>query len=277
MLRAVMMQHMPKMMKTVETRLLASALLILLLLTACTVADQSCGDGTCADNENLINCPEDCTAIGTDSAPGLRYVSFSGRIETQYNRQRFSRHGGDGLTAFEYSGEYRIGLWFPMAGGPALRQENTLALTELKDLTFGTAVDCEWIPDENSFQPLEFELRASLQIDAGDPSSGAFDLLTYRLVDMPTKLIEGTVRCPKSDGTWSTTNLWDAAAIPQMLSLFARPLETPIYLDTAVTNVIERLAVSPTGEDIPQQVLVWVKDTPQGALTYEIVSDPSTP
>ncbi len=267
-----MIQHTPKMMKTAETRLLASALLILLLLTACGVADQSCGDGTCADNENPISCPEDCAAIGSDSAPGLRYVSFSGRIETQYNRQRLSRNGGDGLTVFEYSGEYRIGLWFPMAGGTVLRQENTLALTELKDLAFGTAVDCEWIPDENAFQPLAFELRASLQIGAGDASGRASDLLRYRLVDMPTKVIEGTVRCPKSDGTWSTTNLWDPAAIPQMLSLFARPLETPIRLDMAVTNVIERLAASLTGEDIPQQTLGWVSDTPQGALTYEIVS-----
>ncbi len=275
------MQNPPKMMK-VETLLLASALLILLLLTACGAADQSCGDGICAGDENLISCPADCAVTGIGSASGLRYVSFSGRIKTLLNKEHFLSKvaDGEGLVGFEYSGEYSIQLWFPMVGGPALRQENEVALTKLEDVTVGRR-DCEWIPDENAFEPLAFELRASLEIGAGDASSGASDLLRYRLVDMPastadprlSKLVEGTVTCPYR--TPPTRNFWDPAAIAQMLALFGRPLKTTIHLDVAVTNVIERRVLSPTGEDIPELTLGWVTDVPQGVLTYEIVSDPS--
>jgi len=246
-------------------------------------SENRCGDGVCDGPENTDSCPEDCisgaagqpnaapdaddeesqeAASPDTSGSGYRYVSFSGAISTALNTAAMGDFTG---TAFEYSSDYSVELWFPMEGGPALQQRNTITLTEFKDLYFGdlTCVPCEWTLDESAFEPFSFTLEASLNLNAIEEDDQPADELVYQIVEVPRAVITGIVGCPcGTPGDFS-----DPAAIPQMLGWFMQKLVNPIHLNAIETNSVKDFAVSPMG----------FLNIPQETLSYNIVPNLETP
>jgi hypothetical protein len=240
-------------------------------------SENRCGDSVCDGPENPQNCPADCAAAGASGgqgsstpgempAPGAdptaipeagyRYVSFGGSIYTTLNTATMGDFTGK---AFEYSGKYQIELWFPMSGGESVRQRNTITLTEFKDLYFGydPCAPCEWTLDESAFEPVAFELDASLNLNGIQEGDQPADELVYQLVEMPQAVITGVVFCPcphSVPGDFS-----DPAAFPQMLGWFMQKLVNPIQLNALERNSVENFAVSPMGfVSIPEENLSYV-------------------
>jgi len=246
-------------------------------------SEHRCGDGVCDGPENADNCPGDCISVAAGqpnadpdaddkgsqeisspdiSGSGNRYVSFSGSISTAQNTAAMGDFTG---TAFEYSSDYSVELWFPMEGGDAVQQRNTITLTEFKDLYFGdqTCVPCEWTLDESAFEPVSFTLNASLNLNAIEENDQPADELVYQIVEIPHAVITGIVGCPCG----LPDNFSDPAAFPQMLGWFRQKLVNPIYLNAIETSSAENFAVSPTG----------FLNIPKETLSYVIVPDLETP
>ncbi|MBC8504971.1 MAG: hypothetical protein ISR58_11555 [Anaerolineales bacterium] len=241
-------------------------------------SEKRCGDNVCDGPENADNCPGDCTqpALGENSQEiqpadsggeteaGYRYVSFSGTINTALNSELIGDFAG---TAFEYSGDYGIELWFPIEGGQAVQQRNSIVLTEFKDLYFGDipCSPCDWKLDENAYEPVQFELNASLNLTAIEENNQPADELVYQLIDIPRAAITGIVECPCENS--APDDFSDPAAFTQMLGWFMGKLVNPIHLSVIETNSVENYAVSPMG----------YLNIPKETLSYVIVPDLETP
>lgn len=242
-----------------------------------------CGDDVCDGPENAGNCPEDCTLlaeIGAEPDPkiaqgnqtesantsesGYRYVSFSGSIFTALNSDLMGDFTG---TAFEYSGDYSIELWFPMQGGEAVQQRNSITLTEFKDLYFrdDTCTPCDWILDKSAYEPVKFELDASLNIEGIREDDQTADELVYQLSTIPGDAITGIVQCP-CEGS-APDEFVDPAAYTQMLGWFMQGIRNPIHLNVLESNTVENFAISPMG----------YLNIPKETLSYIIVPNLSTP
>jgi len=63
---------------------------------------------------------------GNDMASGYRKITLSGTIGSDHNQASVDLDEGEGLTTFEYTGNYNIELWFPAEGGAAVQQNNTI-------------------------------------------------------------------------------------------------------------------------------------------------------
>jgi len=254
-------------------------------------SEKRCGDNVCDGPENVDNCPQDCahsaqgsaqTEIDTEGGPatgaqeiqpaqsgsepesGYRYVSFSGTISTSLNTELMGDFAG---TAFEYSSYYSIELWFPMVGGDAVQQRNSIVLTEFKDLYFGdiSCTPCEWTLDESAFEPVEFELNASLNLNAIKEDDQPADELVYQLIEIPGGVITGIVQCPCPGSV--PDDFTDPTAFTQMLGWFMQKIANPIHLNVLETNTVENYAVSPMG----------YLNIPKETLSYTIVPDLNTP
>ena len=263
-------------------------------------SEKRCGDNVCDGPENPENCPQDCPtgiqnvpssgtdpqgapptngdqssqveieehedgeALIEDAESGYRYVSFSGAISTSLNTDAMGDFTG---TAFEYTGDYKVELWFPIEGGEAVQQRNTIVLTEFRDLYFGdtSCTPCEWTLDDNAFEPVSFELDASLNLEGLMENDQPADELVYQLPKLPTATIGGTVICPCPQS--ASDEFSDPAAYPQLLAWFLQKLVDPIHLNSLETSTTEKFPISPMGYvDIPQQ-----------SLSYVIVPDLDTP
>ncbi len=245
-------------------------------------SEKRCGDGVCDGPENNDNCSQDCNqtvkveglAEGSqeiqpaenDGQPdsGYRYVSFSGTISTSLNTAVMADFAG---TAFEYSGDYSVELWFPLTGGQAVQQRNSIVLTEFKDLYFGDlpCAPCDWALDDSAFEPVSFELDASLNLNAIEENYKPADELVYTIAEIPGAAITGIVQCPCPGN--APDNFSDPTAFTQMLGWFMQKLVNPIQLNILENNSVENYAVSPMG----------FLNIPQETLSYVIVPDLSTP
>jgi len=247
-------------------------------------SQKRCGDNVCDGPENADNCPQDCTlpekAGGevtsgsegetkpseSDDVPtsGYRYVSFSGTINTSLNSELIGDFAG---TAFEYSGDYSIELWFLMEGGKAVQQRNSIVLTEFKDLYFGdvACTPCEWNLDESTFEPVQFELDTSLKLEGVLEDNQPTDELVYQLIDVPGAVITGIVECP-CEGS-APNEFIDPAAFTQMLNWFMQKIGNPIKLNALETNSVENFTSSPMG----------YLNIPKETLSYTIVPNLNTP
>ena len=279
-------------------RLFAILVVLMLVSMACSFSgnepeaqpaaqsENRCGDGVCDGPENTAKCPADCPAAGdiaggvdtdneTDTTPeeqststesseeaqpenGYRYVSFGGTIITTLNTALMGDFTG---IAFEYSGDYQIELWFPLAGGEALQQRNTIVLTEFKDLYFDSS-PCVWELNESAFEPVSFELETSLNLNGIQEGGQPADELVYQLVTVPQAVIGGVVQCEGSPGDFS-----DPAAYPILTTWFMQGFANPIHLNAIENNTVERQPAGPT----------YFVDIPRETLSYIIVPDLNTP
>ncbi len=254
-----------------------------------TQSEKRCGDGVCDGPENTQNCPQDCTSAAIPSskaedlqedktmdagdAPasdqgnpeaGYRYVSFSGTVSTSLNTAAMGDFTG---TAFEYGGEYRVELWFPIEGGEAVQQRNSIALTEFRDLYYGdtSCTPCEWALDDNAFEPVSFTMEASLNLNAVMEDDQTADELVYQLAELPQAVITGVVQCPCPGS--APDDFSDPAAYLQTLGWFMQKLANPIHLNVLEINSVESFAISPMG----------FVNIPKETLSYTIVPDLKTP
>lgn len=254
-------------------------------------SQKRCGDDVCDGPENAENCPQDCSLpaqgtnqqstkgkgvsessaqeiqpaeSGTQLDTGYRYVSFSGTVFTSLNTEGMGDFSG---TAFEYSGKYSIELWFPIEGGEAVQQRNDIVLTEYKDLYFGdlSCTPCEWVLNESAFEPVEFGLDATLNLNALQEDGQPADELVYQLSGVPGAVITGVVQCPCPNS--APDDFTDPSAFTQMLTWFMQKLANPIRLNVLETNSVENYPSSPMG----------FLNIPRETLSYTIVPDLSTP
>lgn len=250
--------------------------------TSPAVSENRCGDDVCDGPETVQNCPEDCQAAGMVADPeesdeeetvseeqpvpesGYRYVSFSGTIDTTLNTATMGDFTGD---AFEYAGAYSIELWFPLDGGEVVQQRNSITLTEYRDLFFGDPEcrPCEWNLDNSAFEPVEFALEASLNLNAMEEGDQTADELVYQLVEIPQVIVGGIVQCPCPGS--APGDIFDPAAFPVLTSWFTQKLVNPIHLNAIESNSVEHQSVGP----------LYYIDIPSEALSYVIVPDLNTP
>jgi hypothetical protein len=243
-------------------------------------SEKRCGDGVCDGPENTELCPQDCPAAPIQSMEkdtdaqdppsadpdqeqsqqpnesGYRYVSFSGTIRTTLNEELMGDFTG---TAFEYAADYSIELWFPMAGGTAVQQRNTIALTEFHDLYYGdqTCVPCQWTLDTASFEPLSFDLDASLTLEGIMEGDETVDELAYQLTSPPTKVLTGTALCPCPGAIEG--DITDPAAFPQLFAWFMQGITDPVHFQSLSASSVEMFPISPMSYiSIPEQSLSYV-------------------
>ena len=219
------------------------------------------GNGSLKDQ---LPAQQEITAEDSGPESGYRYVSFSGTISTALNTASMGDFTGK---AFEYSSDYSVELWFPLEGGEAVQQRNTIGLTEFKDLYFGdqSCTPCEWVLDNSTFEPVSFTLDATLNLNAIEEGDQPADELVYQLAEMPQAVITGIVSCPCPGS--APGEFTDPAAFPQMLGWFMQKLVNPIHLNVLETNSVENFAVSPMG----------FLNIPEETLSYTIVPDLETP
>lgn len=277
-------------MKTIRIFLV---LITLVLIASCSPNDNSqehdtsslsqtgektCGDSVCDGPENQTNCPEDCvtTEVGAvressdaenysseETDNGFRYVSSSGTIETHANLAASGDFSGD---YFEYSGFYSIELWFPMEGGKAVQQRNSITLTEFKALFQGESScrPCDWEPEEQAYQPVNFDLEAVLNLDGVIENNKSTDEVVYQLIKVPQQSFSVSVSCPCPG---SQADYTDSAAYQQLLGWFFQKLVNPIQLNALETNQVEEFTLNPLGSiSIPEE-----------NLSYILVPDLNTP
>jgi hypothetical protein len=251
---------------------------ITILLSALTLQILACGlpFGTGQSDANGNGSPKGEPPAQQEAAveeavpqSGYRYVSFSGTIRTALNTAPMGDFTG---TAFEYSGDYSVELWFPLEGGEAVQMRNTMVLAEFKDLYFGDqrCTPCEWVLDNSTFEPVSFVLDASLNLNAFEEGNQPADELVYQLAEMPQAVITGIVTCPCPGS--EPGEFTDPAAFPQMLGWFMQKLVNPIQLNVLETNSVENFAVSPMGFlNIPEETLMYII-----VPDLETPSDPGT-
>ncbi len=240
-------------------------------------SEKRCGDGVCDGPETAEKCPEDCAGpiIGRaaddeneeDAEPpknqpvqdvdlpesGYRKVSISGTIEAELNPAKMDGFTGD---AFEYTGGYSIELWFPLTGGEPVQQRNTLALTELHDVFIGDPEcrPCDWNLDASAYEPVSFELDASLNLEAIQEGEKTVDELVYQLTTVPMVILTGFVECPCGPGD----DFADPAAIPALATWFMQGLRNPIILQSLENNTVEDFPAGPIYNiSIPDEVLFY--------------------
>jgi hypothetical protein len=106
----------------------------------------------------------------TKTAENYRKVSITGTVTT--------RHSGamdpetSGLVACLATGTYEINLWFPAAGGQALKQDNKLSIAEVNCPNFGNARACATSLNDSAHELKAFEVNAELFPDAIKSSDG---------------------------------------------------------------------------------------------------------
>lgn len=244
---------------------------LILQIPACALpfgTGQSEADGNGSPKDQP---PAQQETTAEDAVPqsGYRYVSFSGTISTALNTASMGDFTG---TAFEYSGDYSVELWFPLEGGEAVQRRNTMVLTEFKDLYFGdqSCTPCEWVLDDSTFEPIPFTLDAALNLNAIGEGDQPADELAYQLAEMPQAVITGIVSCPCPGS--APGGFTDPAAFPQMLGWFMQKLVNPIHLNVLEINSVENFAVSPMGflnisEETLSYIFVPDLETPSGPGT----------
>lgn len=242
------------------------------------LSDKRCGDGICDGAEDVQNCPEDCAKNGAvnqqrdepvGSSPiteneqindgGYRKVSFSGTINTSLNTATMGDFTGD---AFEYTADYSVELWFPPDGGEAIKQHNTLILTEYNDLFFGEPQcrPCEWVLNPDAFEPYSFELQAALNLNGIMEGDEPADELVYQLNTIPDKTLTGIVSCPCPGAV--PDEFSDPAALPALAAWFMQKMVNPIHLGAPETNTVDHFPISP----------IYDVNIPLETLSYTIVS-----
>jgi len=131
------------------------------------------------------------------SASGYRKVTLAGTITTDNNAASVDLEPGEGLTAFEYIGDYQMELWFPMAGGEAVQQRNWVVLREggYIPVYYGTATECAYTPHPDAYEEREMVLEATLTLNNllvdGEPA----DELSLHLPDYPMDTVMVNVDC----------------------------------------------------------------------------------
>jgi len=193
---------------------------------------------------------------------GYRYVSVIGSIETAQNEEIMAGFVG---IAFDYAANYSIELWFPIEGGKAVQQRNTITLTEFRDLYYGNSgcPPCDWNLDASSFEALPFELEASLNLGILEVGGRTADELVYELTVIPQKAITGIVQCTCGD----PDDFFDPAAFPVLLSWFMQKLVNPIFLNELVSNTVENNMIYPA-------VIINI---PEEKVSYRIVPSLDVP
>ena len=252
--------------------------------SAAPQSEKRCGDSVCDGPENPELCPQDCPAgavqapdaqdneeqqpndppANPESAGGYRYISFSGTLRTTLNEEPMGDFTG---TAFEYAGDYSVELWFPIQGGQAVQQRNTMVLSGFYDLYYGdqTCVPCEWMLDTSAYEPLAFELDAALTLEGIMEDGETVDELTYQLAAPPVKVLSGTAQCPCPGAVEGPIS--DPAAFPQLFTWFMQGITDPVKLNSVSSSSVDLFPISPMGFiSIPEQ-----------NLSYVIVPDLNTP
>jgi hypothetical protein len=248
-------------------------------------SEKRCGDSVCDGPENAELCPQDCPAgliqapdsqnvaeqspatdgqADADSASGYRYISFSGAMRTTLNEEPMGDFTG---TAFEYAGDYSVELWFPIQGGEVVQQRNTMMLSGFYDLYYGdpTCTPCEWTLDASAFEPLSFDLDASLTLEGIMEDGETVDELVYQLTAPPMKTLTGTAQCPCPGAVEGP--ITDPAAFPQLFTWFMQGITDPVKLNAISSSSVDLFPISPMGFiSIPEQ-----------NMSYVIVPDLNTP
>ncbi|MBI9047668.1 MAG: hypothetical protein JEZ06_24495 [Anaerolineaceae bacterium] len=238
-----------------------------------------CGDGFCDGPENNQNCAEDCPAVGPismkqdekeEAKPEMnneekpkqeagdgdyRKVSFSGTIITSLNQELMGDFTGD---AFEYSGDYSIELWFPLEGGQAIKQRNSIVLTDFRDLYIGESDcrPCTWQLDDSAFIPYSFKLDTQLNLETYMEENEPADELVTQLMEIPLVTIQGFVECP-CPGSGDTFS--DPAAYPALMTYFMQKLVHVIQIQSIETHTTQDFPASPMFNiSIPEETLAYV-------------------
>ena len=162
----------------------------------------------------------------------------------------------------EYGGEYSIELWFPLEGGAAVQQRNTLTLTEYRDRFIGDSQchPCEWTLDPGAYDPVSFNLDATLSLESITEGERVADELVYRLTDVPVIPVSGTVKCP-CPGAADT--FIDPAVYSTLSNWFIQGVRNPIHLNALENNTVEDFLAGP----------MYVTNIPDESLFYTIVDD----
>ncbi len=209
---------------------------LLLILTLMFLV-VGCGDGEIGSEQQT---DQDFIDNNANLEEGYRYVSVIGSIETAQNEEIMA--GFEGI-AFDYAANYSIELWFPIEGGKAVQQRNTITLTEFRDLYYGNprCTPCDWNLDASSFEALSFELETSLNLGVFEVGGRIADELVYELTVIPQKTITGIVQCPCGD----PGDIFDPAAFPVLLSWFTQKLANPVFLNETISNTVENNMLYP--------------------------------
>ena len=241
------------------------------------VSENRCGDGVCDGPENASKCPEDCIqgavvitqnekdseeeqSSVVEAETGYRRVSLMGTINTHLNTSTMGDFTGD---AFEYTGAYSIELWFPLEGGKPVKQRNTITLTEYNDLFFGESDcrPCDWDLNESAYQPVSFDLDATLTLDVMMEGGQLADELVFQILTPPMVSIGGIVNCPCPGAV--PDEFTDPSAIPVLMSWFYQKLAYPLQLNFLRETSVEAFPISP----------MYDAEIPEETLFYTIVDD----
>lgn len=138
--------------------------------------------------------------VGDDATPqeGYRKITLTGTIHTKNNEASATQEVGDGLTVFEYTGDFTMELWFPMEGGSVVQQRNTISLNEggYVAVYYGNATRCDYTPASNAYDPVSFELEATLTLNSIFENDIPTDELRIRVKALPQQTITVTAACP---------------------------------------------------------------------------------
>jgi len=176
------------------------------------------------------------------SGSGYRKVTLTGTVHTDCNEASVALSGGQGLKAFEYTGNYTMELWFPMAGGEAVQQRNTMVLTAYQEVCFGSAVcNCSLTPAPSAYEERTFELEATLTLNGIYENDLPADELSIHLADLPIDPITVTAVC----GTGAPGDYSDPSTYSSLMMYFyMNTLVSPIRVDDHVTNTWEGYPLS---------------------------------
>ncbi|MFA6528679.1 MAG: hypothetical protein WCT46_04010 [Candidatus Gracilibacteria bacterium] len=96
-----------------------------------------------------------------------RKVVLEGDIAIKVDQSKMSFEENQGAVVCVPTGDFKAQLYFPVDGGDAIKQDNTVTLTGYSCGAYGDATnECENVPLESAYTPRSFEfLEATLAVD----------------------------------------------------------------------------------------------------------------
>jgi hypothetical protein len=118
---------------------------------------------------------------------------------------------------------------------------------------------CDWDLYESAYEPVSFDLEASLNLEGIMENDIPADELVYQLTQVPMATIGGVVQCPCGEPDEFT----DPAAYPALTIWFMQKLVHIIHLDMLEQNSVDSFPAGP----------MYNITIPVETLSYRIVSD----
>ena len=135
---------------------------------------------------------------GDTTSTGYRKVTLAGTVTTDNNEATVELEPGEGMTLFEYIGDYQMEFWFPMGGGEVVQQRCWIALREggYIPVYYGIADECDYSPHADAYEEREMTLEATLTLNGLLLDDEPADELAIHLPVWPMDIITVTVQCP---------------------------------------------------------------------------------